>query len=79
MTRNVASDCWTACTACCGGEMTELTKLTENTRNDLLMEASNRATAMGANAIVGIRLETNTIFEGMLDMVVSGTAVKIIN
>ena len=40
-------------------------------------EASLQAREMGANAIVGISFQTNTIFEGTLDMVLYGTAVKI--
>ena len=35
------------------------------------------AMEMGANAITGIRLETNTIFDGTVDMVFYGTAVAV--
>jgi uncharacterized protein YbjQ (UPF0145 family) len=32
---------------------------------------------MGANAITGIRLETSSVFEGVLDVVLYGTALRI--
>ena len=32
---------------------------------------------MGANAITGLRMETNTIFDGTVDMVLYGTAVHV--
>ena len=34
-----------------------------------------QAKVMGANAITGIRLETSSVFEGVLDVVLYGTAV----
>ncbi len=58
-----------------GGEMKSLTKLTKDIRNELIAEAIGEAEAMGANAITGIRIETNTIYDGMLDVVFYGTAV----
>ena len=40
-----------------------------------IIRISFQARAMGANAIVGVRFECNTIFEGSLDVVLYGTAV----
>jgi uncharacterized protein YbjQ (UPF0145 family) len=60
-----------------GGEIKSLSKLTRDVRNELIAEAVEQAQAMGANAITGIRLETNTIFDGMLDIVMYGTAVYV--
>lgn len=60
-----------------GGEIKSMSKLTRDTRNELIEEACQQATQMGANAITGIRLETNTIFDGTLDMVLYGTAVSV--
>jgi len=60
-----------------GGEIKGMSKLTRDTRNELIQEASEQALQMGANAITGIRIETNTIFDGTLDMVFYGTAVAV--
>ena len=60
-----------------GGEIKGLSKLTRDTRHELIQEASEQAQQMGANAITGIRIETNTIFDGTLDMVFYGTAVAV--
>ena len=60
-----------------GGELKGMSKLTRDVRNELIEEAAQKATEMGANAITGIRLETNTIFDGTVDMVFYGTAVEV--
>ena len=52
-----------------------LSKLTSDIREELLLELREKAVQAGANAIVGLRMETNSLFEGVLDMVVYGTAV----
>ena len=54
-----------------------MTKLTAEMRTELLVEMESQAKALGANAIVGISFETNTIFEGTLDVVTYGTAVRV--
>ena len=61
----------------CGGELTGLSKLTRETRDELIAEISEKAKQMGANAITGLRIETDAIFEGTIDMVVYGTAIFI--
>ncbi len=76
-TRNVLSDIGTAFKSIGGGELKNLTKLTSTIRNELIQMAVEQAQHMGANAIVGIRFECNTIFEGTLDMVMYGTAVQV--
>ncbi len=46
-------------------------------KSDLLQmhQAEDECISMGANAIVGMRIETNSAFEGSVDMVLYGTAV----
>jgi uncharacterized protein YbjQ (UPF0145 family) len=58
-----------------GGEIKSMTKLTKDLRNELILEAMEQAKSMGANAITGIRLETSSVFEGILDCVLYGTAI----
>ncbi len=58
-----------------GGEIKGMSKLTKAVRTELVQEATEIAKRMGANAITGIRIETNSIYDGMLDIVLYGTAV----
>ncbi len=58
-----------------GGEVKNLTKMTAQLRQELIQEAQEKAVEMGANAIVGLRFETNAVWEGTSDMVMYGTAV----
>ena len=38
-------------------------------RNELLYELKEKAATLGANAVVGLKIEANSVFEGCLDMV----------
>ena len=49
--------------------------MVDNVREELINELKETAAEMGANAIVGLRMETNSVFDGVLDMVVTGTAI----
>merc|ERR1712037_304596 len=73
--RNMFSDIGSGFKSLVGGEIKGLSKLTSDLRDELLWELKEKAVTVGANAVVGLRTETNTIFEGVLDMVVYGTAV----
>merc|ERR1712062_406962 len=53
-----------------------VSKLTSDVREELLVEIKQKAAEVGANAVVGIRMETNTIFDGCLDLVIYGTAIR---
>ena len=44
-------------------------------RQELMEDAARQASSLGANAIVGVSFQTNTVFEGTMDMVFYGTAV----
>merc|ERR1712192_45583 len=74
--RNMFSDIGSGLKSLVGGEIKGLSKLTADIREELLWELKEKAVEAGANAIVGLRMETNSIFEGVLDMVVFGTAVR---
>jgi len=73
--RNMFSDIGSAFKSMAGGEIKGISKLTRDVRDELLYELKEKAVEMGANAIVGIRMETNSVFEGLLEMVIYGTAV----
>ena len=73
--RNMFSDMKSELKSLVGGEIKGLSKLTADIREELLLELREKAVQAGANAIVGLRMETNSIVEGVVDMVVYGTAV----
>jgi len=75
--RNMFSDIGAGFKSMVGGEIKSMSKLTRDTRNELIAEAQEEAVGMGANAITGLRMETNTIFDGTVDMVLYGTAVHV--
>merc|ERR1711997_4787 len=74
--RNVFSDIGSGFKSMVGGEIKGLSKLTSDVREELLVEIKQKAAEVGANAVVGIRMETNTIFDGCLDLVIYGTAIR---
>lgn len=73
--RNAFSNIGSGFKSMFGGEISGLTKLTSDIRNELLNELLIQAQNIGANCIIAIRFETNQLFEGMLDIVIYGTAV----
>ena len=76
--RHIFSDISSLMKSCCGGEISGMTTLTSETRHELLAELSDQARSAGANAVVGINFQTNSMFEGTIDMVVYGTAVQVV-
>ena len=59
-----------------GGRATEYEEELINTRADALNEMIRRAEKIGANAIVGVKVDYETIGQGsMLAVIASGTAV----
>ena len=58
-----------------GGEVKGLSKLTRDTRQELMQEAMEKAAELGANAVCGLRFETTTVFDGALDILLYGTAI----
>ena len=65
--RNIFSDISSCFLSCCGGEIKDLSNLTKDVREE--------AARAGAKAVVGVRMETNSVYDGMLDVVMLGTAV----
>merc|ERR1712117_495768 len=59
--RSMFSDIGSGFKSLVGGEIKGLSKLTSDLRDELLWELKEKAAQAGANAIVGLRMETNTI------------------
>lgn len=60
-----------------GGEQTGYTSLMAGAREQALDRLQDEARALGADAVVGLRMETSTIMAGASEIVAYGTAVRL--
>ena len=61
-----------------GGELKGYTELLEESRQEAMDRMIQKAKAMGANAVVGIRFSTSNIAQGASELFVYGTAVQVV-
>lgn len=60
-----------------GGNITAYTKLCEKTREDSFELMIKHAMELGANAIIGVRYESNDLAPGITEVLCYGTAVRV--
>jgi len=60
-----------------GGEVSAFTSELEKARIEAMERAKENARRMGANAIIGLDIETSEVFQGVVVISVTGTAVII--
>jgi len=60
-----------------GGEITDYTKLLAESREQSLDRMIERASELGADAVIGIRFMTSSVMQGAAELLVYGTAVKL--
>ncbi len=60
-----------------GGEISDYTKLMGESREQALDRMAQQAEAMGANAIIAVRLTTSMLMAGAAEIVAYGTAVVV--
>lgn len=60
-----------------GGDITIYTKLAEDARQHAYDRMVDRATQMGANAVIAMRYDANEIMEGITEVLAYGTAVRV--
>lgn len=58
-----------------GGEISDYTKMLAESREQALDRMVDQAVAMGADAVVGVRLTTSTVMAGAAELLAYGTAV----
>ncbi len=75
--RHVGQDLVASLRKIVGGEITEYARLLEETREEAIRAMVAEAEKLGANAIIGIRMTSNSITDGAAEMVVYGTAIRI--
>jgi uncharacterized protein YbjQ (UPF0145 family) len=74
---NIVKDFFAGITDIVGGRSGSYERVLKEAKEDALREMSNQAIALGANAIIGIDLDYETIGSSMLMVTAAGTAVKI--
>ncbi len=74
---DLVKDLFASITDIVGGRSGAYEKELSKARQIALQEMEEKAKSMGANALVGIDLDYETVRQGMLMVSVSGTAVKI--
>lgn len=76
--RGMGGDCFAGCQSTCGGEVTAFTEMALEARNQAINRMLDDATRMGANAIVGLRFDSDQIGQGGNTATIAyGTAVRV--
>ena len=74
-TRNVGQDFLAGLRNLVGGEVTQYTAMLSQSREQALDRMRAEALALGANAVIGMRLTTSTVMAGAAEILAYGTAV----
>ena len=61
-----------------GGELVSYTKMLAESREEATARMIKEAEALGADAIVAIRFSSSAVTQGAAEMLVTGTAVKVV-
>ena len=75
--RFVGRDIVAGLRAIVGGEVSEYTKLMAEAREQALDRMSAHAEALGADAVLNVRITTSMIIQGSSEILVYGTAVRL--
>jgi uncharacterized protein YbjQ (UPF0145 family) len=75
--RNIGRDIMAALRNIAGGEIVEYTELLATSRDEAIKRMIEKAKALGANAVIGVRLTTANIMGGAAEVSAYGTAVVI--
>ena len=70
----------TACAGCqtfFGGEISALTALAQDSRNEAMNRLERNAVAMGADAVLAMRFDSGELMQNTNEIVAYGTAVKL--
>lgn len=73
--RNIGWDILAALRSIAGGEIVEYTELLARARDEAIRRMVEKAKAMGANGVIGVRLSSSNIMSGAAEVVAYGTAV----
>ncbi len=76
--RGMGGDCLAGCQSSCGGEVTAFTEMALEARNQAINRMFEDAARMGANAIIGLKFDSDQIGQGGNTATIAyGTAVRV--
>lgn len=75
--KNIGQDFLAGCKNITGGEVSSYTELLQEARQQAVDRLSEKAAAIGANAVIEVRFGTSTVAQGMAEIVAYGTAVVV--
>lgn len=75
--KNFARDFGASLKTLVGGEIKAYTQMMNDARQIAIGRMVKEAEALGANAIIGMRLESSTVMAGASEMIAYGTAVTV--
>ncbi len=75
--RNIGRDIFAGLKNIVGGEISEYTKLQAESREEAIYRMEEDARRLGADAIIGMKLNTSMITQGASEILAYGTAVKL--
>lgn len=76
--RHIGRDILAGLRSIVGGDVPEYRKLMAESREQALDQLAEEAAALGADAVVGVRMTTSMIGAGLAELMVYGTAVKLV-
>ena len=75
--RSVVGQACAGCQTFFGGEISALTKLASDSRNEAMNRLEQHAIQMGANAVFGMRFDSGELMQNTNEIVAYGTAVRL--
>lgn len=75
--RHIGNDIFAGLKNIVGGEISEYTRLQADAREQALERLKQDAERLGADAVIGVRLQTSMIMAGSSEILAYGTAVKL--
>jgi uncharacterized protein YbjQ (UPF0145 family) len=75
--RSVVGQACAGCQSIAGGEITALTQLAVDSRNEAMNRLEQHAMQMGANAVFGLMFDSGELMQNTNEIVAYGTAVRL--
>jgi uncharacterized protein YbjQ (UPF0145 family) len=75
--RSVVGQACAGCQTIAGGEITALTQLATDTRNEAMNRLEMHAIQMGANAVFGLNFDSSELMQNTNEIVAYGTAMRL--
>ena len=74
--KNIGHDIGASFKTLVGGELKSYSEMLDKARDTAMQRMVAQAAAMGADAIVGVRISTSAVMQGAAEMLCYGTAIR---